>query len=341
MFDAYTLLGGIAARTQSARLGTLVTGVTYRNPALLAKAVTALDVISNGRALLGIGAAWYELEHESLGVRFPPLAERFERLEEALQICAGMFTQRQTTFAGTHYSVTDAWNSPAPVTPGGPPILVGGTGEQKTARLAATYADEWNCNAAFVELPRKLAALDRHLAELGRDRSEIAVSCLSTIIVGETHAEAAEKLARPAAGARRRRSGADHRGRRDPQPGPAPLVLRRSGRGRRPGPGPDGDRARRHRGEHARRRPRPGRGRTRGRDAEHGAGLTGTARRHRPRRHRPEETHGRSRRDDDVRARGVPRRRARGRSSRWTRRTGGRWRSPSGTATSTVWWRSG
>ena len=192
MFDAYTLLGGIAARTQSARLGTLVTGVTYRNPALLAKAVTALDVISDGRALLGIGAAWYELEHESLGVDFPPLRERFERLEEALQICSGMFTQRQTTFAGKHYAVTDAWNSPAPVTPGGPPILVGGTGERKTARLAAQYAREWNCNAAFVELPAKLAALDGHLADLGRDRSDIEVSCLSTIVVGETHAEAAE-----------------------------------------------------------------------------------------------------------------------------------------------------
>ena len=195
MFDAYTLLGGIAARTQSARLGTLVTGVTYRNPALLAKAVTALDVISDGRALLGIGAAWYGLEHESLGVDFPPLTERFERLEEALQICAGMFTQRQTTFAGKHYAVTDAWNSPAPVTPGGPPILVGGTGERKTARLAAQYAQEWNCNASFVELPAKLAALDGHLADLGRDRSDIEVSCLSTIVVGETHAEAAEKLA--------------------------------------------------------------------------------------------------------------------------------------------------
>jgi F420-dependent oxidoreductase-like protein len=195
MFEAYTLLGGIAARTQSARLGTLVTGVTYRNPALLAKAVTALDVISNGRALLGIGAAWYELEHESLDVRFPPLTERFERLEEALQICTGMFTQRQTTFTGTHYSVTVAWNSPSPVTPGGPPILVGGTGERKTARLAAQYAAEWNCNAAFVELPRKLAALDGHLAELGRDRSDIQVSCLATIVVGETHAAAAKKLA--------------------------------------------------------------------------------------------------------------------------------------------------
>src|SRR3954469_20340934 len=194
MFDAYTLLGAIAARTRTARLGTLVTGVTYRNPALLAKAVTALDVISNGRAMLGIGAAWFDVEHEALGVPFPPVAERFERLEEALQICTGMFTQRQTTFAGKHYSVTDAWNSPAPITPGGPPVLVGGTGEQKTARLAAKYARDWNCNASFVELPRKLAALEGHLADVGRPRRDITFSCLSTTVVGETHAAAAEKL---------------------------------------------------------------------------------------------------------------------------------------------------
>ncbi len=195
MFEAYTLLGALAASTKTARLGTLVTGVTYRNPSLLAKAVTALDVISNGRALLGIGAAWFDAEHAALGFEFPPVSERFERLEEALQICRGMFTQTQTTFAGTHYSVTDAWNAPGPVTPGGPPILVGGTGERKTARLAAQYADEWNCNAPFVEIERKLDALDRHLADLGRSRSDINVSCLATIIVGETHEEAAEKLA--------------------------------------------------------------------------------------------------------------------------------------------------
>ncbi|MGZ6998372.1 MAG: LLM class F420-dependent oxidoreductase [Acidimicrobiia bacterium] len=194
MFDSYTLLGGLAARTQHARLGTLVTGVTYRNPALLAKSVTALDVISNGRALLGIGAAWFELEHDALGVPFPPVAERFARLEEALRICQGMFTQRQTTVAGTYYSVTDAWNSPAPVTPGGPPILVGGTGERKTARLAAQYADEWNCNANFVELPRKVEALAGHLRDLGRDRDTITMSCLGSIVVGESHAAAAAKL---------------------------------------------------------------------------------------------------------------------------------------------------
>ena len=189
MFEAYTLLGAIAARTQTARLGTLVTGVTYRNPALLAKAVTALDVISNGRALLGIGAAWYDTEHEALDVRFPPMSERFERLEDALHICRAMFTERQTTVAGRHHSVTDAWNSPAPVTPGGPPILVGGSGERKTFGLAAKYADELNSNASFVDLPRKIEALDGHLDALGRDRSDITVTCLGTIVTAPTHDE--------------------------------------------------------------------------------------------------------------------------------------------------------
>jgi F420-dependent oxidoreductase-like protein len=195
MFEAYTLLGAIAARTRSARLGTLVTGVTYRNPALLAKAVTALDVISRGRALLGIGAAWYDTEHAALGVRFPPMSERYERLEDALRICRAMFTERQSTVAGRHHSVTDAWNSPAPLTPGGPPILVGGSGERKTFGLAAQYADELNINASFVDLPRKIEALVGHLDALGRDRSDITVTCLGTIVTAPTHEAAAAKVA--------------------------------------------------------------------------------------------------------------------------------------------------
>jgi F420-dependent oxidoreductase-like protein len=194
MFEAYTLLGAIAARTESARLGTLVTGVTYRNPAVLAKVVTALDVISGGRALLGIGAAWYDVEHEALGVEFPPLRERYEHLEDALRICRAMFTQRQSTVAGTHHSVTDAWNVPAPLQPGGPPILVGGSGEKKTFRLAAQYADELNINANYVDMPQKLEALEGHLRDLGRDRSEIRTSCLGTLVLGETHEAAAAKL---------------------------------------------------------------------------------------------------------------------------------------------------
>jgi F420-dependent oxidoreductase-like protein len=194
MFDSYTLLGALAARTRRARLGTLVTGVTYRNPAQLAKAVTALDVISGGRALLGIGAAWFEEEHAALGFDFPPLSERYEHLEDALQICRAMFTERRSTVKGTHHRIVDAWNSPPPLTPGGPPILVGGTGERKTFRLAAQYADELNINAAFAEMPRKLEALAGHLDRLGRPRAEITTSCLATIVVGATHDDAAAKL---------------------------------------------------------------------------------------------------------------------------------------------------
>jgi F420-dependent oxidoreductase-like protein len=195
MFEAYTLLGALAARTERVRLGTLVTGVTYRHPSHLAKAVTALDVISGGRALLGIGAAWFELEHESLGFGFPPLKERYERLTDALEICRGMFTRPATTYSGTHYSVTEAFNSPAPIN-GEIPIMIGGQGERKTFRLAAQYAHELNTTAAFSDLPRKLEALQGHLDELGRDRADITVSPLATLVVAPTHDEAKAKLAR-------------------------------------------------------------------------------------------------------------------------------------------------
>jgi F420-dependent oxidoreductase-like protein len=198
MFEAYTLLGALAARTERIRLGTLVTGVTYRHPSHLAKAVTALDVISAGRALLGIGAAWFELEHRSLGFAFPPLRERYERLVDALEICRGMFTQEATTYRGTHYSVDNAFNSPRPVN-GRIPILIGGQGEQKTFRLAAQYADELNTIAQFADLPRKLEALQRHLDDLGRDRADITVSPLGSLVVAPTHDEARAKLGRLAA----------------------------------------------------------------------------------------------------------------------------------------------
>src|SRR3954466_14453990 len=114
MFDSYTLLGALAARTERARLGTLVTGVTYRNPAQLAKAVTAVDVISGGRALLGIGAAWFAEEHAALGFEFPPLSVRYEHLGDALQICRAMFTETKSTVRGTHHEIVDAFNSPRP-----------------------------------------------------------------------------------------------------------------------------------------------------------------------------------------------------------------------------------
>jgi F420-dependent oxidoreductase-like protein len=194
MFEAYTLLGALAARTEKIRLGTLVTGVTYRHPSHLAKTVTALDVVSSGRALLGIGAAWFELEHESLGFEFPPLKVRYERLVDALEICRGMFTQPSTTYAGTHFSVTNAFNSPAAIN-GEIPIMIGGQGEKKTFRLAAEYAHELNTTSTFDDLPRKLDALQGHLDAVGRDRGDITVTPLATLVVAPTHDEAHAKLA--------------------------------------------------------------------------------------------------------------------------------------------------
>jgi alkanesulfonate monooxygenase SsuD/methylene tetrahydromethanopterin reductase-like flavin-dependent oxidoreductase (luciferase family) len=193
MFEAYTLLAGLAARTERVRLGTLITGVTYRHPSLLAKEVTALDVISRGRALLGIGAAWFDVEHAALGFEFPPLKERYDRLVDALEICRGMFTQPATTYTGTHYSVQDAFNSPPPVS-GRIPILIGGSGERRTFRIAAQYADELNTTAGFGELPRKLDALQGHLDDLGRARQDITVTPLGTLVLAETHDAARAKL---------------------------------------------------------------------------------------------------------------------------------------------------
>ncbi len=191
MFEAYTLLGAIAARTERVNLGTLVTGVTYRNPAVLAKIVTTLDVVSKGRAFLGIGAAWFDQEHEALGVTFPPVKERFERLEEALQICRAMFRSERPTFEGEHYSTKDAINSPAPIR-GDIPIMIGGQGEKKTLRLMAQYAEMANFTSGFDELPRKLEVLAGHCADQGRDIATINKTSLASVVVGETMEAAAQ-----------------------------------------------------------------------------------------------------------------------------------------------------
>jgi F420-dependent oxidoreductase-like protein len=192
MLESYTLLGGIAARTSTAMLGTLVTGVTYRNPAILAKIVTTLDVISSGRAFLGIGAAWFDVEHAGLGVDFPPVKERFERLEEALHICRAMFRGERPTFEGKHYRTESAINSPPPVRPGGPPIMIGGQGEKKTLRLMAEHAEMANFTSGSDELPRKLEVLAQHCADVGRDPSTINKTSLSTVIQGASTEEAEE-----------------------------------------------------------------------------------------------------------------------------------------------------
>jgi F420-dependent oxidoreductase-like protein len=180
MLEAYTLLGAIAGRTQRAALGTMVTGVTYRNPALLAKIVTTLDVVSSGRAILGIGAAWNDDEHAGYGYDFPPAGERLDRLEEALQICRAMFTEAAPTFAGRHYRVTGVLNNPKPIR-GRIPILIGGGGEKRTLRLVAQYGDACNVFGDADGVRHKLDVLERHCADVGRDPAEITKTTLLTV----------------------------------------------------------------------------------------------------------------------------------------------------------------
>src|SRR3954451_2722751 len=144
MLEGYSALGFVAGKTSTLRLRTLVTGVTYRHPGLLAKTVTTIDVLSGGRAELGIGAAWYEREHLGLGVPFPPTAERFERLEEALQICLQMWGDDDGAYAGKHYQLAEKICQPRPISRPRPPIFIGGGGEKKTLRLVARYADACN-----------------------------------------------------------------------------------------------------------------------------------------------------------------------------------------------------
>jgi len=199
MFEAYTLLGALAARTRTARLGAMVTGVTYRNPALLAKQVTAVDVISGGRAILGIGAAWFDAEHEGLGFAFPSLGERFERLEDALQICRAMFTEDAPSFEGRHYRIDKAVNRPRPLQPGGPPILVGGSGERKTLRLVAQYADACNLFGTVDVVRHKLDVLKGHCEAVGRDYDEITKTKLATLVIAPTATEVDEILTQSAA----------------------------------------------------------------------------------------------------------------------------------------------
>jgi F420-dependent oxidoreductase-like protein len=195
MLEAYTLLGAVAARTSRIFLGAMVTGVTYRNPAFLAKVVTTLDVISSGRAILGIGAAWNESESRAYGYDWPPVAERFERLEDAIRICRSMFTTERSTYRGTRHSVEGAINVPQPVQPGGPKLLIGGGGERKTLRLVARYADMWNGFGDAAMIRRKLDVLERHCSDLGRDPAEIVKTRLGTIVVAPDDDEAERRRA--------------------------------------------------------------------------------------------------------------------------------------------------
>lgn len=196
ILEGYTTLGALAARTSKLELGTLVTGVTYRNPALVAKIVTTLDVISGGRAILGIGAAWFEEEHEHYGYgSLLPPGERLDRLEEALEICRAMFTEERPSFEGRYYTIDEARNLPRPLRragrDGGPPILVGGSGEKRTLRLVAEHADMCNIFATRPEGVRhKLDVLEKHCGDVGRDPEEIVKTALVTLVTGPDEATA-------------------------------------------------------------------------------------------------------------------------------------------------------
>ncbi len=191
MLEAYTTLGYLAACTSRAKLVTLVTGVVYRHPGVLAKIVTTLDVLSGGRAWLGIGAAWNEEESVGLGIPFPPVAERFERLEETLQICLQMWRGDETPYVGKHYRLERPINSPQALSEPHPPIMIGGSGERKTLRFVARYAQACNLFPG-PELARKLDVLRAHCETEGRDYDEITKTCYFIFDVGEKGERAGE-----------------------------------------------------------------------------------------------------------------------------------------------------
>ena len=191
MLEAYTTLGYLAACTSRAKLLTLVTGAVYRHPGILAKIITTLDVLSGGRAWLGIGAAWNEEESRGLGIPFPPAAERFERLEETLQICLQMWRGDESPYHGRHYQLERPLNSPQALTAPHPPILIGGGGERKTLRLVAQYAQAANLFPG-PNLARKLDVLRAHCDAVGRDYDEITKTCYFIFDVGAKGEKAGE-----------------------------------------------------------------------------------------------------------------------------------------------------
>jgi F420-dependent oxidoreductase-like protein len=191
MMEAYTTLSALATQTSRVKLGTLVTGVTYRNPALLVKQVTTLDVISKGRAIFGIGAAWNEDEHRGYGIEFPPIAQRMDRLGEALTIAKLMFTQDRPSFEGQYYKIDRALNVPRPVQQGGPKILIGGGGERRTLRLLAEHGDIGHWFGGNLEdLKRKKKVFEEHCAAVNRDPSEVLLTVGLTLVLAENEKDA-------------------------------------------------------------------------------------------------------------------------------------------------------
>jgi F420-dependent oxidoreductase-like protein len=196
MMEAYTTLAALATQTSRVRLGTLVTGVTYRNPALLVKMVTTLDVISKGRAIFGLGAAWNEDEHAGYGFEFPPIGQRMDRLDEALTIAKLMFTQDRPSFEGKYYKIDRALNVPRPIQPGGPKILVGGGGEQRTLRILARHGDIGHWFGGNLEdLKRKKQVFERHCEAVKRDPSEVLLTVGLTLVLAENEKDSAALMA--------------------------------------------------------------------------------------------------------------------------------------------------
>jgi len=194
MFECYTMLSALAQHTHKVRLSALVTGNTYRNPTLLAKTITSLDHVSGGRATLGIGAGWFEAEHTSLGFEFGTFTDRFERLEEALQIIIPMLRGERPSLDGERYQVSEAVNSPAPISR--IPVMIGGSGEKKTLRMVAQYADESNLlGGPIEEIPRKFEVLAEHCERVGRDRSEIVVTRQAACAIAPTMEDAEADVA--------------------------------------------------------------------------------------------------------------------------------------------------
>lgn len=196
MLEAYTTLAALAAKTSRVKLATLVTGVTYRNPALLAKMVTTLDVISHGRAVLGIGAAWNESEHAGLGFEFPPIGERMDRLDEALTVIKLMFTEERPSFDGRHYRIDRVINSPRPIQPGGPKVLVGGGGEKRTLRILARHGDIGHWFGGPVdELKRKKAVFEQHCEAEHKDPASFLLTIGMNLVLVEHEHDAKPLLA--------------------------------------------------------------------------------------------------------------------------------------------------
>ncbi len=205
--ECWTSLAALAASTSRVRLGSLVTGNTYRHPAVLAKMAAQVDIISGGRLVFGLGAAWQENEHEAFGIEYGTAGWRLRRLEESVQVIRSLFREERTNFQGKHYQLTDAPLSPKPVQDGGPPILIGGGGEQKTLRIVAKYADEWNIWGTPEVLAQKGAVLDQRCEEVGRDPKSVYRSAQAMVTLSDD--PAVVERARSAPGARAVAGGVD------------------------------------------------------------------------------------------------------------------------------------